>query len=551
MKTNDSDIRIVKKINTLMNENDNKIDKIYEEQKSIGGEEDLEISENLKINLQSSKDSRKSIFSIISIKEDEEEEKENKENLENSSKSDKSNLKRINTGMSQISNASSGSNRNLTFWELVKLKMNDIKNHLIFNYNIFSHPNNIVSISQKLTKEIQIFDIKYSNQEELLNRLKNIPWFSYRENFEQIKDDEIIYTSDAGWGCMFRASQMIFAQGLCKLNNINSLYDFINQFFAYFYDNKIPIRFMCKPKKKGKEKENNISKNKSNLFNSFEIIDKDNDLLNISFINLTSEMIQGLENMSERKSNSEYIIPPYSIRNFIKVEKYVNKNGKKLGEWFSNYDAIRLISTINKKMNSFKDCDFKVLNFNEGIIRINEIIQNCFEEYIEDKNLIDFEILSLSSIECSNIINNNLESNKYIFDGKKYTFKHKFILFISIRHGLYNLEEDYFNDVLEIFDIDTNIGMIGGKNTRAFYFIGKCDDNLIFLDPHYVQETLTIKQIGTNIVQDSYIPNDIFYIPVNELSPSFTIGFAVKDMKNFKKLMQKLTDDKYFFDELE
>ena len=551
MKTNDSDIRIVKKINTLMNENDNKIDKIYEEQKSIGGEEDLEISENLKINLQSSKDSRKSIFSIISIKEDEEEEKENKENLENSSKSDKSNLKRINTGMSQISNASSGSNRNLTFWELVKLKMNDIKNHLIFNYNIFSHPNNIVSISQKLTKEIQIFDIKYSNQEELLNRLKNIPWFSYRENFEQIKDDEIIYTSDAGWGCMFRASQMIFAQGLCKLNNINSLYDFINQFFAYFYDNKIPIRFMCKPKKKGKEKENNISKNKSNLFNSFEIIDKDNDLLNISFINLTSEMIQGLENMSERKSNSEYIIPPYSIRNFIKVQKYVNKNGKKLGEWFSNYDAIRLISTINKKMNSFKDCDFKVLNFNEGIIRINEIIQNCFEEYIEDKNLIDFEILSLSSIECSNIINNNLESNKYIFDGKKYTFKHKFILFISIRHGLYNLEEDYFNDVLEIFDIDTNIGMIGGKNTRAFYFIGKCDDNLIFLDPHYVQETLTIKQIGTNIVQDSYIPNDIFYIPVNELSPSFTIGFAVKDMKNFKKLMQKLTDDKYFFDELE
>ena len=90
--------------------------------------------------------------------------------------------------------------------------------------------------------------------------------------------------------------------------------------------------------------------------------------------------------------------------------------------------------------------------------------------------------------------------------------------------------------------------MIGGKNTRAFYFIGKCENNLIFLDPHYVQQTLTLKQIGTNIVQDTYIPNDIFYIPVDELSPSFTIGFAVSDMKNFKKLMKKLTDAKYFID---
>ena len=552
MKTNKSDIRIVNKINTLMNEDVNKIDKIFEEQKSIGEVEDLEISENLKINLQSSNDCRKSIFSIISINEGEEEEKgNNKDSLEDSSKSDKSKPKRINTGMSQMSNVSSGSNRTLTFWEVVKLKFNDIKNHLIFNYNIFSHPNNIVSISQKLTKEIQIFDVKYSNQEELLNRLKNIPWFSYRENFEQIKDDNNIYTSDAGWGCMFRASQMIFAQGLCKLNNINSLYDFINQFFAYFYDNKIPIRFMCKPnkaEKKEEKQENNISKNNINIFNSFEIIDKDNDWFNISFINLSSEMIQGLENMSERKSDSEYIIPPYSIRNFLKVEKYVNKNGKKLGEWFSNYDAIRLISTINKKMNSFKDCDFKVLNFNEGIIRINEIIKDCFEEYIEDKNLIDFEILSLSRVECFNIINNNIENNKYIFNDKKYIFKHKFILFVSVRHGLYSLEEDYFNEVLQIFDIDTNIGMIGGKNTRAFYFIGKCENNLIFLDPHYVQQTLTLKQIGTNIVQDTYIPNDIFYIPVDELSPSFTIGFAVSDMKNFKKLMKKLTDAKYFID---
>ena len=146
-------------------------------------------------------------------------------------------------------------------------------------------------------------------------------------------------------------------------------------------------------------------------------------------------------------------------------------------------------------------------------------------------------------------MNNNLENNKYIFNNKKYIFKHKFIIFVSVRHGLYTLEEDYYNEVLKIFDIETNIGMIGGKNTRAFYFIGKCGNNLIFLDPHYVQEALPIKQIGTNVVKETYIPNDIYYMTVDELSPSFTIGFAVNDMKNFKKLMKKLTATDYFIGE--
>ena len=554
MKNNESESRIMSKINTLIQDVNKKTKINKNDTINISEDEDLVESENLKINLHSSGGSYKSMFSIISKDDEKEDEKEdenesaeyiNKNNYK-LDKSNNSNDLRRDSCISQISNISSGNNKTLSFWQMVKLKLNDIKNHLIFNYNIFSTQNTLVDISQTLSKEIQIFDVKYLKQEELLNKLKNIPWFSYRENFEQIKDDEnIVYTSDAGWGCMFRASQMILAQGLFKLYNLKNLYEFINQFFAYFYDNKIPIKFMCKPQKEKQEK-NNKEENNKNIFESFEIIEKENKLFDLSFIDLSSEMIHGLENMSERKSNSEYIIPPFSIRNLIKFEKYSNKFGKKLGEWFSNYDTIRLICTINKRMNSHKDCNFKVLNFNEGVIKINEIINNCLEEFEEDKDLSDFEILSLSSIECADIVNNNLENDKYIFNKKKYIFKNKFILFVSVRHGLYTLEEDYYDEVLKVFDIETNIGMIGGKNTRAFYFIGKCGNNLIFLDPHYVQQTLTLKQIGTIDVQDTYIPNDIFYMNVEELSPSFSIGFAVNDMKNFKKLMKKLTSKDYF-----
>ena len=257
MKNNESESRIATKINNLIRDSKNqqtinKNDIIKDDENIINEEEDLQISENIKINMHSSDNLYNSMFSIISVDDiNNENDDNNIEIIKKNSTLNNMNDKKRNSCISQISNVSSGSNKTLSFWEMVKLKLNDIKNHLIFNYNIFSSPNNLVNISQNLAKEIQIFDIKYLNQEELLNKLKNIPWFSYRENFEQITGDEnVVYTSDAGWGCMFRASQMILAQGLFKLYNIKSLYEFINQFFAYFYDNKIPIKFMCKPKKR-------------------------------------------------------------------------------------------------------------------------------------------------------------------------------------------------------------------------------------------------------------------------------------------------------------
>ena len=437
----------------------------------------------------------------------------------------------------------------ISFWEAIKLKINNIKNQIIFNYNIFYGESNLNNCNINGSKNtIQIFDHKYTIHEKLMKRLKNIPWLSYRKDFDQIEENGNIFTSDAGWGCMLRTSQMILAQGLCKIYSINNLNDFINQYFAYFYDNKIPMKFMCKNNSNNENFSKSVEDKENNLYDDFEIIDNQKDYF-ISFINLTSEIINGLENMSERNKYKEYLTPPYSIRNFIKVQKYVNKNGKKAGEWFSNYDATRLIYIINKDMNKHKDCDFKVLNFNEGIIYIEDIINNCFEEENIIEANTDFEILSLCNNETVEKINNNIENKIYIFNDKKYILKNKFIMFVSVRHGLYSIDEGMTDEVLKIFDIPTNIGFIGGKRSRAFYFIGKSATNLIFLDPHYIQETISLKKLGTNYATESYIPNDIYYMPINDLSPSFTIGFAIKDMKSFKNLMKKLISPDFFIDQ--
>ena len=146
-------------------------------------------------------------------------------------------------------------------------------------------------------------------------------------------------------------------------------------------------------------------------------------------------------------------------------------------------------------------------------------------------------------------INKNYKSKIYVFDDKRYKLKHKFLLFISVRHGLYTLDDELYDEVLKIFDIKTNIGLIGGKSSRAFYFIGRCGKNFLFLDPHYVQPTIPLNMFGTDSLHESYRPYNIYYMPINEISPAFSIGFAIKDMENFKMFMEKMKSDDYFIDQ--
>ena len=463
-------------------------------------------------------------------------------------------------------------NNEISIWETIKQQLENVKNHIVFNFNIFSGLNNLDLSDEKLPKNIQIFDEKFSKQDEkLINVLQNIPWFSYRKNFNQIKDKENIFTTDAGWGCMIRASQMILAQGIYKLFSIKNLNEFFNEFITFFYDNKIPLKLLVKKnsnsnkdinnKKENKKQENKNNKIKEETFNDFLIVDITREH-RLSFVDITKEMVEELENLSKQENNNQnLVLPPFSLRNIIKTQNKINPNGKKVGEWFSNYDLIKIITKINKQMIKQQDCDFKVINFENETIYIEDLIKECFEE-VETQG---FEYLSKSDFsDCKNIkenfninetilneeiINKNIKNEFYVFNKKRYTLKQKFIIFISVRHGLHNLNEDLFNEVLKIFDIKTNIGLIGGKNSRAFYFIGKCENNLIFLDPHYVQATIPLNILGTNQIEESYKPNDIYYMDISELSPSFSIGFAIKDIKDFKLFMEKMTSEDYFIDQ--
>lgn len=53
--------------------------------------------------------------------------------------------------------------------------------------------------------------------------------------------------------------------------------------------------------------------------------------------------------------------------------------------------------------------------------------------------------------------------------------------------------------LLDILKIPQFNGMIGGKPSKALYFVGADGEDLIYLDPHYVQSSSNRKNLPTQL----------------------------------------------------
>jgi len=45
---------------------------------------------------------------------------------------------------------------------------------------------------------------------------------------------------------------------------------------------------------------------------------------------------------------------------------------------------------------------------------------------------------------------------------------------------------EYLESIKAVFTLKANVGIAGGKENSALYFIGYSEPDLIYLDPHYV-----------------------------------------------------------------
>lgn len=67
----------------------------------------------------------------------------------------------------------------------------------------------------------------------------------------------------------------------------------------------------------------------------------------------------------------------------------------------------------------------------------------------------------------------------------------------TVRLGLESIPEEYYSAIKAAFEIPHLVGIMGGKKNKALFFVGHEGDNLIFLDPHIVQDAIPAKSIET------------------------------------------------------
>ncbi len=394
-----------------------------------------------------------------------------------------------------------------TTWNTITSSFLSVKDYIIYNDSI-----NILSTPIDLNKEkyIKILDKSFFpiiNISNIKKYLKLMIQMTYRTNFFPIQNSKTKeeYNKDSGWGCMVRSGQMMLSKAILdyKLfsnNNLINIYNSINtedEFYLMIKDEEI---------------------NKKKFETLLLFLDNP---ISMDDVKGKSDFINYLKINNNIDNNDIKIIPPFSILNiFILGREILNKEP---GEWFSDNNLVQIFCSIQTKYKILNNYEF--LSFLNGYISKNTIIKKCF------KQIENCDICDKSNIGC--------------IDGKYYKFEKAGLIFVTVRLGLRNIESNYLNNFVKLFNIRNNLGIIGGKTNKAFYFIGINPEKkeLLYLDPHVNNVAVkNVEELRINTNFDTYKIKNIYSLKLSNLSPCFTIGFNFKNFEEFNILMKDLSN---------
>lgn len=208
-----------------------------------------------------------------------------------------------------------------------------------------------------------------------------------------------------------------------------------------------------------------------------------------------------LQTQTNDKINIVSVLPPFSIKNIVKAGGFLDKYP---GEWFSDIHMGAIFSLINNYFHIIPKLKIEGM---QSCLYMKNVIETCFSKH------------------------QNQEEIEY--KGEKYYFEYMGFFLVSIRLGLSEISSDYFNSIKDLFKCSQCVGIIGGKNSSAYYFIGHDDEHLFYLDPHLSQNT--VKELSD---WESFIKKKIYKTKLESLQTAFSVGFLVRDFKDYKQLIE-------------
>lgn len=185
---------------------------------------------------------------------------------------------------------------------------------------------------------------------------------------------------------------------------------------------------------------------------------------------------------------------PFSLHNFIRVASQLPLEIKP-GQWFGPNAASLSIKRLIDEIKETLSIDIK-----------------CPHVFIsENSDLYDDELKQLFKEENSSVL-----------------------VLLPMRLGIEQVNEYYYDSILQLLRSKYSVGISGGKPSSSFYFLGyQSPSQLIYFDPH-------VPQLFEDdpINYESYHTKNYQTLEIDCLDPSMMIGILLKDefeYRDFKK----------------
>lgn len=292
---------------------------------------------------------------------------------------------------------------------------------------------------------------------------------------------------------------------------------------------------------------NSIEENKLN--NRNETIKKNTDGINYDNLNNSNHKtlkntIQVMQDAGKNFSDIniinifEYMINSRKLGLFVDAIKlFYFDSGSFILSCFSEYYHFNFQNFFTLKQENFSHNNHDEKDFK----KINHSLFSNTESALAENLLTNFTKEELSYFSLILGLNELNELNQGI--NARTLSQFKGLVFISFRLGLKKISDLYQEAIYKVFDISNNLGLLGGINNSAYYFIGYCENkNLVFLDPHLNQKSVkSIKDLFENNSRMTYYNLDqIYQISIKGLSPGFTIGFYYADFISLINLIEEI-----------
>nr|AAO39081.1 autophagy protein 4 [Dictyostelium discoideum] len=388
-----------------------------------------------------------------------------------------------------------------------------------------------------------------------LSDVASMIWFSYRKDFPPIENTNI--TTDIGWGCMLRTGQMILARALIKhLYKENDMVPEIERKKPHSNYSQVLAWFSDYP---SKEHVYGIHQ----IVNKKQAMEKNNrkqQILREQVISLnrggggSSKGKKKKEKEEEINDNVEEWLAPTRISNILRqlikfqhledLEMYVPTDGVIYKDYINN------LCNNSNTHNHYQIIQQQLQHLREQ--------QNIQQNNNKNNNNNNPTTTTTTTTTATSSNNNNNQSppsrvpngyNNQVFDDES-LFDYNtaissippkwksLIIMIPLKLGADKLNSTYIEKLKLLLKLPQSLGFIGGKPKQSFYFIGFQDDQVIYLDPHFVQESVNPNSFDYSNTYSGCIPQKM---PFTQLDPSLSIGFYCRDQASFEDLCDRLS----------